>query len=122
MLAGRNLGARDRRHHVIHMILVTKQTVLTRHVAAVARLAAILFHRTEFGCEIMRIVLLIALQIRASFFKVMASQTTVISDDAEMRLVDETREASPCHCDGERREIDDPSFALEVVDAVALRA
>ena len=61
------------------MILVAQQTVLTRHAAGVAGLAEILFHRTEIGHEVLRIALLVALQIGAAFFKVMAGQTTAIS-------------------------------------------
>ena len=95
---------------------------MTRHAAGVAGLAAILFHLTEFGCEVVRIALLVALQIRPAFFKVVAGQTAAISDDAEMRFMDETRELSLLLLDGKRGEIDNPSFALDVVDAVAFRA
>ena len=95
---------------------------MTRHAAGMAALAAILFHRTEFGCEVVRIALLVALQIRPAFFEVMAGQTTAITDDAEMRLMDETRKASLFPLDGKRGEIDDPSFALDIVNAVAFRA
>ena len=76
------------------MIFVAQQTVLTRHAAGVTRLAEILFHRTEIGREILRIALLVALQIGAAFLKVMAGQTAAIFQDAEMRLMDERREAS----------------------------
>ena len=85
-------------------------------------LAEILFHLTEIGHEILRIALLVALQIGAGFFKVMASQTTAILQDAEVRLMDESREASLFALDRRRREIDDPSFAPDIVDAVALGA
>jgi hypothetical protein len=76
------------------VIFVTQQTVLTRHPAGVTGLAETLFHRTEIRHEIPRIALLVALQIGAAFFKAMAGQTTAILKDAEMRLMDEIREAS----------------------------
>src|SRR3970282_1534815 len=101
------------------MIFVAQQTVLTRHAAGVTGLAEILFHRTEIGHEILPIALLVALEIRAAFFKVMAGQTTAILQDAEMRFMDETREASLFALDRRRREIDYPPFALDIVNAVA---
>ena len=85
------------------MIFVAQETVLARRAAVVTGLAEILFHLTEIGHEILRIALLVALQIGAAFFKVMAGQTTAILQDAnaltypdrlEMRLMDEIREAS----------------------------
>ncbi len=76
------------------MIFVAQQAVLTRHAAGVTGLAEFLFHRAEIGHEILRIALLVALQIGAAFLKVMAGQTTAIFQDAEMRLMDEIREAS----------------------------
>ena len=111
------------------MILVAQQTVLARHAAGVAGLAEILFHRAEIGHEIFRIALLVALEVRAAFFKAMAGQTAAILqragatfDDAEVGLMDEIREASPLALDRRRREIDDPPFALDIVDAVTFRA
>ena len=104
------------------MIFVAQQAVLTRHAAGVAGLAEFLFHRAEIGHEISRIALLVALQIGAAFFKVVAGQTTAILQDAEMRLMDEIREASLFALDRRRREIDDPPFAPDIVDAVAFRA
>jgi hypothetical protein len=88
----------------------------------VTALAEILFHRTEVGREILRIALLVALQIGATFFKVMAGQTTAILQDAEMRLMDEIREASLFALDRKREEIDYPPFALDIVNAVAFCA
>ena len=76
------------------MIFVAQQTVLPRHAAGVTSLAEILFHRAKVGHEILRIALLVALQIRAPSFKVMAGETTAILEEAEMRSVDEIREAS----------------------------
>ena len=113
------------------MIFVAKQTVLARCAAVVTGLAEILFHLTEIGHEILRIALLVALQIGAGFFKVMAGQTTAILQDAyaltypdclEMRLMDEIREASQFALDRKRGEIDHPSFALDIVNAVAFGA
>jgi hypothetical protein len=95
---------------------------LTRHAAGVTGLAEILFHRTEIGHEIFRIALLVALQIGATFFKVMAGQTTAILQDAEMRLMDEIREASLFALDRRRGEIDEPPLAPDIVDAVTFRA
>jgi hypothetical protein len=60
----------------------------------VTALAETLFHRAEIGHEIFRIAVLIALQIRATFLKVMAGQAAAILQEAEMRLMDEIREAS----------------------------
>jgi hypothetical protein len=88
----------------------------------VTGLAEILFHRTEVGREILRIALLVALQIGAAFFKAMAGQAAAILQDAEMRLMDEVREASLFAPDRRRREIDKPPLTLDVVDAVAFRA
>ena len=113
------------------MIFVTQQTILTRRAGVVTGLAKILFHLTEIGHEILRIALLVALQIGPAFFKDMASQTTAIFQDAyaltysdrlEMRLMDEIREASPFAVGRNGREIDDPAFATDIVNAVAFRA
>src|SRR2546425_1143429 len=102
------------------MIFVAQYTVLTRHAAGVTGLAEILFHRTKIGHEILRIALLVALQIGAAFFKVMAGQTTAILQNAQMRLMDEIREASPFALDRRRGEIDEPPLA-PIVDAVTFR-
>ena len=113
------------------MIFVAQKAVLARRAVVVTRLAEILFHLTEIGHEILRIALLVALQIGAGFFKVMAGQTTAILQDAyaltypdrlEVRLMDEIREVSPFAVDRRRGEIDDPPFALDSVNAVAFRA
>ena len=102
---------------------------MTRRAAGVTGLAEILFHRTEIGHEILRIALLVALQIGAALLKAMAGKTAAILlpagaifHGAEVRLVDEVREASPLALDRRRREIDDPPFALDIVNAVAFRA
>ena len=68
----------DWRDRAIHMILVAQQTVLTRLAAGVTGLAEILFHRTEIGHESLGIALLVALEVGAAFFKVMAGQTTAV--------------------------------------------
>ena len=112
----------DGRGYAIHMIFVAQETILTCHAAGVAGLAEFLFHRAKTGHEILRIALLVALQIGAAFFKVMAGQTTTILQDAEMRLMDEIREASLFRLDLWRREIDDPATAPDIVNAVAFRA
>ena len=113
------------------MIFVAQEAVLTRRAAGVTGLAEILFYRAEIGNEILRIALLVALEIGAAFFKVMAGQTTPIFQEAyaltypdclEMRLMDEIREASLFALDGKRGEIDHPSFALDIVNAVAFGA
>ena len=106
------------------MIFVAQQTVLTRHASGVTGLAEILFHSTEIGHEIFRIALLVALQIGAAFFKVMAGQTTAILQDAEMRLMDEIRETSLRRLDPdlERGKINQPPLAPDIVDAVTFRA
>ena len=104
------------------MILVARQTVLTRHAAGVAGLAEILLHRSEIGRESLRVALFVALQIGAAFFEVMAGQTTAVLQDAEMRPMDEICEASLLAGDRRRGEIDDATFALDIVDAVAFRA
>ena len=113
------------------MIFVAQQAVLTRRAAVVTGLAEILFHLAEIGHEILRIALLVALQIGAAFFQAVAGQTTAILQDAnaltypdrlEVRLMDEIREASLFAVDRNRGEIDDPPFALDIVDAVAFRA
>jgi hypothetical protein len=88
----------------------------------VAGFAELLFHRTKIGHEILRIALLVALQIGAASFKVMAGQTTAILHDAEMRSVDEIREASLFALDRRRGEIDEPPFTPAIVDAVTFRA
>ena len=112
----------DWRDHAIHMIFVAQQTVLARHAAGVTALAEILFHRTKIGHEILRIALLVALQIGAASFKVMAGQATTILQNAEMRPVDEIREASLFDPDRRRGEIDEPPLAPDLVDAVTFRA
>ena len=122
MLFSRYPRAYDRRDHAIHMILVAQQTVLTRYTACVTGLAKILLHRTEIGHESLRIALLVALQVGAGFFKLMAGQTTAVLQDAEMWLMDEVREASLFARDRNRGEINDPPFALNIIDAVAFRA
>jgi hypothetical protein len=122
MLFSRDPRAYDRCDYAIHMILVAQQTVLTRHAAGVTGLAEILLHRTEIGHESLRIALLVALEVGAGFFKLMAGQTTAVLQDAEMRLMDEVREASLFARDRSRGEIDDPPFALNIIDAVAFRA
>jgi hypothetical protein len=115
-------GVHDRRDHAIHVIFVAQQTVLPRHAAGVTGLAEVLFHRTEIGHEILRIALLIALQKGAVFFKAMTGQAAAILQDAEMRLMDEIREASLFRLDLGRGEIDQPASALDVVNAVTFRA
>ena len=112
----------DWRDDAIHMIFVAQQTVLTRHAAGVTALAEFFFHPTEIGHEILRIALLVALQIGAVFFKAMAGQTTAILQDAEMRPVDEIREASLFILDRSRAEINKPPLASDIVDAVTFRA
>jgi hypothetical protein len=88
----------------------------------VARLAEILFYGAEIGHERSRITLLVALQIGAILFEVVASQATAIVQDSEMRLMDKIREAPEFAFDRRWREIDDPAFARDLVDAVAFRA
>src|SRR5215510_8404000 len=100
------------------MIFVAQQTVLTRHAAGVTGLAAILFHRTKIGHEILRIAPLVALQIRAVLFKVMAGQTTAILQAAEMLLMDESRETSLFALNRRRGEIVESPLTSDVVDAV----
>ena len=90
-----DLCVHDWRDHAIHMIFVAEQTVLARHTALVTTLAGILFHTAEIRCENMRIALLVALQIGAAFFEVVAGQTTAIFHYVEMRFMGERREASP---------------------------
>jgi hypothetical protein len=104
------------------MILVAREAVLARHAGGVTSLAEILFHRTEIGHETLRIALLVALQIRAAFLEAVAGQTAAVLQDAEMRLMDELREASLLSLGRWRGEVDDPPFALDIVDAVAFRA
>ena len=87
-----------------------------------AGLTEILCHRPEIGHEILRTALLVARKIGAILFKVVAGQTTAALQHAEMRLMDEIREASQLALDRRRREIDDPAFARDVVDAVTFRA
>ena len=86
------------------------------------RLAELPFHLTEIRCKASRIALLVALQIRAAFFDGVAAQATAIVHRAKMRLMDEIREAALFARDRSLREIDDPSIALDVVNAVALCA
>ena len=106
----------------MHMIFVTRQTVLARQVAGVTGLAEILLHRTETGREILRIALFVALQIRAAFLKLMAGGTTAFLQNAEMRLMDEVREASLFALGRGLGEIDGASFARDVINAMAFRA
>ena len=54
--------------------------------------------------------------------KRMAGQTPAILHWAEMRLMDERREASLFARDRCRGEIDDPALVLEIVNAMAFRA
>ena len=112
----------DRRAHAIHVIFVARQTVLARHGAGVTGLAEILFHRSEIVDEIFWIALLIALQIGAAFFEGMTGQAAAIFQNAEMRLMDEIGEAPLLRLDLGRGEIDQPPFALDIVDAVTFRA
>ena len=104
------------------MIFVAQQAVLTRRAAVVTGLAEILFHLTEIGHEALRIALLVALQVGAAFFQVVAGQATAILHDAEMRPVDEVREASLFGLNRRRREINETPPALDIVDAVTFRA
>ena len=122
MLFSWNSRVDDRRDDAIHMIFVAQEAVLTRHAAGVTALAEFLFHRSEVGHEILRVALLVALQIGATSFQVMAGQTTAILQKAEMRPVDEIREASQFALGRRRGEIDQPSPGLDIVDAVTLRA
>jgi hypothetical protein len=88
----------------------------------VAALAELLFDGTEIRREGFRVALLVALQIGATFFKIVAGQTTAILQDAEVGLMDEVRETSPPCLDPGRGEIDEPPLAPDIVDAVAFRA
>ncbi len=117
-----NLSIHHWRDHAIHVIFVAKQTVLTRHAALVAALAKILFHPAEIRRKNLRIALLEALEIRAAFFEVMAGQTTAIFQCAEMRFMNKPRKASPLRFGRRLREIDESSFALDIVNTVAFRA
>src|SRR5215831_12662511 len=121
-LFSRDFRVDDRRDDAIHMILVAQETVLTRHAAGVTALAEFLFHSTKIGYEKLRTALLVALQIGAASFKVMAGQTTAILHDAEMRPVDEIRKASLFALDRGRGEVDEPPPAPDIVDAVTFRA
>jgi len=73
----------DGRDNVVHMIFVAQETVLTRLARGVARLAEILFHRTEIGRETARIALLVALEVRAAFLEGVAGQAAAIVQDAK---------------------------------------
>ena len=95
---------------------------MTRHAAGVTGLTKILFHYTKIGYEIFRIALLVALQIGAAFLKIMAGETTAILQDAEMRLMDESREASLLALGRRRGEIDKSPLAPDIVDTVTFRA
>jgi hypothetical protein len=130
-LFNRNFRFHHGRDYTIHMIFVAKQTVLTRRAAAVAGLAKVLFHSIEIGHESLRIALFETFQIEAAFCKGMTSQTAKILQYAcaltdphrlEMRLMDEIREPSLFAFGRTGREIDEPPFAFEIVDAVAFRA
>src|ERR687892_321449 len=52
----------------------------------------------------------------------MTAQTAAMLQDAEMRLMDKTREASLFERDRRGREIDHPAFASDIVNAMAFRA
>src|SRR5262245_44574699 len=136
-LLGWDFRLHDWRVHAVHMIFVAQQAVLASRAAVVAGLAEILFHRTEIGHEVSRIALLVALQVGRGFFtgrgffKDMAGQAAAILQDAyaltdpdrlEMRLMDETGEASPFALGQRRGEIDDAPLAFHIVNAVAFRA
>ena len=112
----------DWRDHAIHMIFVAQQAVLACRALIVTGLAEILFHLTETGNESLRITVLVALQIGASLLKVMTGQTAAIVQDAEVRLMDEIREASLLRLEPGRRKIDQPPPALDIIDAMAFRA
>ena len=116
------LRVHDWRDRAIHMIFVAQQTVLARFAGGMTRLAEILFYFTEIGRKNFRIALFVALQIGAVFFEVVACQTPAIFQGAEVRLMDESRKALLFPLGRGLREIDDPPLALEVVNAVALRA
>jgi hypothetical protein len=113
--------AHDGRDHAVHMIFVAQKAVLARRAFIVTSLAEILFHLTEIGHEVFRIPLLVALEIRAALFEVMAGQTTAVLQHAEMRLMDEIRESSLLALDRRRGKINEPPFAPDIVDAVAFR-
>jgi hypothetical protein len=104
------------------MIFVAEQAVLTRCYRGVAGLAEFFFHRTETGNEILRIALLVALQIGPALLKVMAGQAAATVQDAEMRLMDEIREASLLRLEPGRGKVDQPPSALDIIDAMAFRA
>ena len=72
MLMHRNFRINDRRDHAIHMILVTGEAVLAHFFGGVTALAKVLAHGPKIGGKVMRIALLVALQIGAVLFKVMA--------------------------------------------------
>src|SRR6185295_16759575 len=121
-LFGWDFRVDDWRDYAIHMIFVAQQTVLARHAAGVTALTEILFHRAKIGHKTLRIALLVALQIGAASFKVVAGQATAILHDAEMRPVDEVREASLFGLNRRRSEINEPPPALDIVNAVTFRA
>jgi hypothetical protein len=106
----------------MQMVRMAREAILARHGFRVARLAGFLFDRGEIGDEIERIALLIGFQVGATFLQGMAGEAAATVHDAQMRLMDEIREASPFALDRRRGEIDHPPFALEVVNAVAFRA
>jgi len=104
------------------MIFVAQQAVLTRRAAGVTGLAEFLFHFAEIGYEVFRISLLVALQIGTTLLNIVAGQTAAIFQHAEMRFMDEIREASLFRLDFWRGEIDQSASTLEIVDAMAFRA
>src|SRR5262245_14242952 len=122
MLFGWDSRVDDWRDDAVHVIFVAQHTVLARHAAGVTALAELLFHSTKIGREKLRIALLVALQIGAASFKVMAGQTTTILHEPEMRPVNEIREASQFALDRRRGEIDEPSLGPAIVDAMTFRA
>src|SRR5690606_22100729 len=60
--------------------------------------------------------------IGATFFKIMAGQTTAVLQDTEVWLMDEIREAPLFAAYRKRREVDDPPFARDSVNTVAFCA
>ena len=116
-----NFRIHDRRDDSIHMIFVAQQAVLTRCAAGVTGLAEFFFYGAEIGREVFRISLLVALQIRTTVFHTVAGQTTATFQDAEMRFMDEIREASLFRLDLWRREID-YAASPDLVNATAFRA
>src|SRR5262245_13420868 len=121
MLFSRDFRVDDWRDDAVHMVFVAQETVLTRHAAGVTALAEFLFNSAKIRHEKLRIALLVALQIGAASFKGMAGEATAILHDAEMRPVDEIRETSLFALDRGLSEVDEPSPAPTIVDAVTFR-